>query len=109
MLRLTVELIPDGCERVKHGSLVRIIDIKEDGTGSYTHGNYKTRFYNTHYNPAHPGAKWRQKQVVNFPYKGYFHEALILEALKPYVDDVINGTVEKTKRTPLYTLNESTD
>jgi len=106
MLRLTVELIPDGCERVKRGSLVRIIDIKEDGTGSWSHGNYKSRFYNHFYNPAHPQPKWRQKQVLNFPYKGYYHEKLILEVFKRYVEDYENDNVEATKRKPLYAYKE---
>jgi len=101
-------LIPDGCERVKTGSLVRIIDIKEDGTGSYTHGNYKSRFYNHYYNPAHPAPKWRKQQVMEMPYKGYFHEKLISEVFKKYVEDVENETVEETKR-PGYRDNGSKD
>lgn len=90
-----VEIIPDGNERVKTGSLVRIIDIKEDGTGSYLHGNYKSRFYNHFYNPAHPAPKWRNKQVLGMPYKGYFHEKLISEVFKKYVVDAENGNLEE--------------
>lgn len=34
---------------------------------------------------------------MNFPYKDYFHEALLLEALKPFVEDIRSGNAQRTK------------
>jgi hypothetical protein len=93
MLRVTLEIIPDENEYKKFGTIVRYIDIKEDGSGSYLEGNYKTRFYKT---PTTKG-QWRFKQVVGMKYKGFLHERLLCEALKPWIHDMENGLIEKTR------------
>jgi hypothetical protein len=95
MLRVTLEIIPDEKDMRKTGTIVRIIDIKEDGSGTWQYGNYKTQFYNT---PGSKNTQWRYKQVVGLPYKGYSHEKLLYLALEPYLKDLENGTLEAAKR-----------
>jgi len=93
MLRVKIELVPDNqlLERNVKPVLLKIIDIKEDGTGNAFWGNYKTRFYDTE--RAEQSTIWRQKQVSRMLYKDYYPILLLYLALKNYITDMRQETV----------------
>jgi hypothetical protein len=96
VLRVTIQLIPDHSWNEPNFKPItlKIMDIKEDGSGSAFEGNYKSRVYE---NPR-AANDWRQKQVLNVPYKEYFPELLVYLALQPWVYDVFRGTASWTNR-----------
>lgn len=87
MLRVTIELLPDNNQLEKNfgkPKLLKVIDIKEDGTGSFWYGNYKSRFYDT-LGTEH--AAWRRHQVSRMLYKDYYPELLLYLILKNWITD----------------------
>jgi hypothetical protein len=97
MLRVILEVIPDNVAKDKRrGRIVRVIDIKEDGSGSYDYGNYKSRWgYSLEKMPGDEG--WRKKQVLGMPYKEFRFERLLHQALGAYLKDLDEGTIMKNR------------
>lgn len=81
MLRCTIELLPDIKDGTK-GTIIKVIDIKEDGTGSYLEGNYKMQVYNTP--GAHDDSDWIPKVVRGMQYHRFKHTKLLQRALETY-------------------------
>ena len=95
MLRAILEIVPDETPNTRRpGRVLRVIDIKEDGSGSYDFGNYKSKFSPSLDRLADTEG-WRLKQVMGLPYKDFRHERLLMLAIKAYLDDLDNGNVKR--------------
>lgn len=77
MIRVTVELIPGGCESLKRH--LGTAEIANTGTGSKTRGDYRARFSRR----GQPGSTWRTASIEGFPRKqlGHWHLLLLLLAI----------------------------
>jgi hypothetical protein len=93
MLRITLEYLPDREPKYRHktpGKVIRVIYVKNQLTGSWSHGDYKCLY------DASPNVRsdtWMFNQVENVPYKGFRWERLASFALNKLVDNIENRSI----------------
>ncbi len=75
MIRIIIELWPFGLET--HKKVLHTLDIANDGSGTSTQGNYKSRI---------DLSKWDEDQVINFPRKSKSALELLYLVLKKKYD-----------------------
>lgn len=75
MIRVTIELIPQGDESKKKN--LGVVEIANDGEGTITHGNYMVRLSKF----GKPTHTWIKGVVKNFPRKVKGPYDLLLQAL----------------------------
>jgi hypothetical protein len=87
MLRVTIENVIDWRRHDRSPpKVLRVIEIKEDDSGSWFDSNYKTRFLDSNRtNRLH--VEWREKQVLGLRHDEYTPEKLLYLALRAYLKD----------------------
>lgn len=102
MLRCVIEIIPDTKERKKRGTVIKVIDVKNDYSGSWQVADYKMQVYNNL--GCADDSNWIQKVVTGVKYKEYDHLTVFYNALKRFIELREKGEVRKEREATLASI-----
>lgn len=97
MLRITLEFLPDREPKYRQktpGKVIRVIYVKNQETGSWSHGDYKCLY---DVSPLSRREVWSFHQIKGVPYKGFRWERLASLALNRLVYNIENRELKASE------------